>query len=428
MSDVRVGRAGCIALVIGLLLSHHHPASAQSSALVLVDRDLSIGAGATLANAAGRMVEAAENALVPQRLFEERGLGRRSGNIAYRTARLLYFDWPQEAWLLVASHEVFGHGARVRELFGGYVRYRIDAPGPYGGGGGVTFYEIGPDVTVHDLQAVSIAGMEVNAVAAAQIASAAFDAGRLTPRTALRYLGFELDAFDYIRGTRDEESRAGHDVSDFLELYNLGAEAAGGEPLTARHLRHQALASLANPMLVSAMIAIGRHVVTGASDGPVLALRIGPVRLMPVMRYRLAPFGPEWAVTSGVAAGRGTAEVSVRLGRAPLTRPFGVGVAYSGLTAGAWQLSVALEGWRQPPLARGATADFGLSLIGRDLEWGGRLRARAESPLAPLWWSDAPLVLVVDAGLKSNGFVPGEPIDPGLVLRAGLGIPIGWRR
>jgi hypothetical protein len=428
VSDVRVCRSACIALVIGLLLPGHHPAAAQPSALVLVDRDVSVGAGATLSAAAGLFVESAEDRFVPSRLFEERGIARRSGNIAYRTARLLYFDWPQEAWLLVASHEVFGHGARVRELFGGYVRYQIDAPGPYGAGGGVTFYEIGRDVTVHDLQAISVAGMEVNAVAAEQIAEAAFRSGRITPRTALRYLGFELDAFDYIQGTRDDDDRAGHDVADFLELYNLGAEVAGADLLPARTLRRHALVSLANPMLVSAAIGIGRYLATGAADSPVLALGVGPVRMMPVMRYRLTPFGPEWSMTNDMAVGSGTGQVSVRVGRAPLTRPIGVGVAYSGFTVGAWRLGVTLEGWRQPPLARGATSDFGLSLIGRDLEWGGRVRARAESPLAVLWGANAPLMLVIDAGLKSNGFAPGEPIEPGLVLRAGFRIPLDWRR
>jgi hypothetical protein len=428
VSDVRICRAACIALVIGLLLDGHHPASAQPSALVLVDRDLSVGAGATLAAAAGLFVETVEQPLVPNRLFEEQGVARRSGNIAYRAARLVYFDWPQEAWLLVANHEVFGHGARVRELFGGYVRYRIDAPGPYGAGGGATFYEIGPDVTVHDLQAISVAGMEVNAVAAEQIAAMAFGTGRISSRTAIRYLGFELDAFDYIRGTLDEDDRGGHDVADFIELYNLGAEIVDAEPLTARTLRRQTLVSLANPMLVSAVIGIGRYLATGVTDSPVLALGIGPVRMMPVTRYRLTPFGPEWALTSDVAIGAHVGQVSVRVGRAPLARPFGAGVSYSGLRVGAWLLGVALQGWRQPPLARGATPDFGLSLIGRDLDWGGRVRVRAESPLAKLGWSDSPLTLVVDAGLKSNGFVVGEPIEPGLVLRAGFGIPIDWRR
>jgi hypothetical protein len=83
--------------------------------------------------------------------------------------------------------------------------------------------------------------------------------------------------------------------------------------------------------------------------------------------------------------------------------------------------------WRQPPLALGARSDFGFGVSGDDLEWGGQLRARAESPLVGVWWSRTPATLIVDAGLKSLGFVPGDPLGEGLVLRAGLGLPLGRR-
>jgi hypothetical protein len=38
---------------------------------------------------------------------------------------------------------------------------------------------------------------------------------------------------------------------------------------------------------------------------------------------------------------------------------------------------------------------------------------------------DRPLSLIVDVGLKTQGFVAGEPMGAGLVARAGVGIP--WR-
>jgi hypothetical protein len=408
------------------LLSTQHSAAGQT-AEVLVDRDLTVGAGATLAAAAGAAVELAQDLVVPTRLFDEQGVGRRSANITYRTLRLLYFDRPQEAWLLVANHEVFGHGGRVRELLDGRVWYRVDAPQPYGRGGGVTFYQIDRDVTAHELQAISVAGMEVNAVAAEQMAGRAFASGRITARTAVRYLGFELDGFDYIQHTGDEPERPGHDVSDFLELYNIGAGLVDAEPLTARTLRRQSLLSLANPMIASAAFSIARYVATGRRDGPVFALPVGAVRVMPVLRYRLTPFGPEWALTSDISgpwAPGGTARLGVRVGRAPHERPFGVSAAYAGLRLRRWQMTVGLEGWKQPPLARGANPDFGLSLVGGALEWGGMIHARAESPLASAWWTSSPLTLIVDATLKSNGYAPGERIEPGLVLRAGIGLPL----
>jgi len=415
-----------LVFVAGLFLTCE-PAAAGQLAPALVDRDLSVAAGATLVNAAGDIAEQLEMRYVPSQLFEERGAARRGANIAYRVTRLLLFDRPQEEWLRVANHEVFGHGGRVRELFGGFVQYHIDAPRPYGPGGGVTYFELAPGFTVHELQAVSIAGMEVNAVAAADIADRAFRSSRLSARTALRYLGFQLDSFRYIQRTGDEPEPAGHDVSDFLQTYNATAEFAGADLLRPSTLRHESYIGLANPMLASALFTVGRYVLTGRSDGPVFAIPAGPMRVMPWLAYRLAPYGTEWSAAADLGWARGAAQVAVTVGRAPGATPWGIGATMFGLALRDWRIDVELDGWRQPPLALGPLPDLGEALVGLPLEWGGRIRGRAENPLVGVRWSRTAATLIVEAELKSSGFVPGEPLDEGLVLRVGIGIPLGDR-
>ena len=117
--------------------------------------------------------------------------------------------------------------------------------------------------------------MEANAVGAALISRRAFADRRLAPREALRFLGFQLDALDYIQGTGDEPEPAGHDVSDFLVLYNLTGEFAGADALRARTLRRESWITLANPMIASAAVTIARYLATGDRDGPVWALPLG---------------------------------------------------------------------------------------------------------------------------------------------------------
>ena len=90
-----------------------------------------------------------------------------------------------------------------------------------------------------------------------------------------------------------------------------------------------------------------------------------------------------------------------------------------------WRLAVGGDLWRQPPLALGARPDFGLSVVGATLEWGGAVRGRLESP--PIRRSPIPATVIVEAGVKSSGYVKGDPLDGGLVLRAGLGVPLGRR-
>lgn len=393
----------------------------------LVDRSLSVGAGATLSVAAGDLVARLESEVVPHRLVEERGVLRRTGNITYRAAKLLLFDWPQEQWLLVANHEVMGHGGRVREFYDGYLRFHIDAPRPYGDGGGLTTFAPDRDVTIHELQAISVAGMEANAVGAAMISRRAFADRRMAPREAVRFLGFQLDALDYIQGTGDEPEREGHDVSDFLVLYNLTGEFTGADPLKARTLRRESWITLANPMVASAAFTIARYLATGDSEGPVWALPIGGWDLMPALQYRLTPFGTEWAVVTDVSRRSRTAQFAFRSGRAPLTSPWGIGGTVNGWRISGWGVEVGGELWKQPPLALGEVPDFGIDLIGAALEWGGAVRGRVESPAIRLWSNAAPATLLVDIGVKSGGFVAGEPLDGGLVLRAGLGLPLGRR-
>ena len=65
------------------------------------------------------------------------------------------------------NHEVFGHGARLRERFDGPIEYRIALPEPYGDGTGATSFVFDREPTPFELLAVHAGGMESTGVAAA---------------------------------------------------------------------------------------------------------------------------------------------------------------------------------------------------------------------------------------------------------------------
>jgi hypothetical protein len=356
---------------------------------------------------------------VPVRLFDERGVPRRTANIGYRLLKFVYFDQAQEQWLAVVNHEVFGHGARLRERFDGPIGYRIDAPVPYGDGGGSTSFSFDREPTVYELQAVTVGGMEADAVAARLTAHRAFSARRLGSRDAIRYLGFELDTLTYVLGTGDDPEEPGHDVSDFLQTYNEVAAAAGASLLTPRKARQEALFALANPMLGYAAYSIGRHLWDGSRDVPVWAPAIGGVRWLPIVRYQLTPYGTEWAVMNELDGRIKPTQVEVRFGRAVNATPWGVGIRQRQLTSWrSWRLDLALDIWRQPGMANDE--------IARGPRLGAELSGRVERPLKAHWFGSAPMTLIVDLGVKSSGFVPGEPLRSGVVVRAGLGLPVAW--
>jgi hypothetical protein len=424
-----------IAGLVAVLCGATAPAAADQSATeLLVDPQMTVAAGATIAAGVGEAVARAEDAFIPPRLFSERGIPRRAANIAYRLLKFASFDLPQEQWLMVGNHEVFGHGARLRERFDGPIRYHVDAPVPYGDGGGSTSFEFDRTPTINELLAIRAAGMEADGVAARGIAHRAFIKREMTSRDAMRYLSFELDTFGYVLSTSDESESRGHDVFGFVQDYNRLASLSGARRLTPRLLRREVLVSLANPMLGFAVYGIGRHLAVGDTRVAVPALSIAGVRYLPLFRYQLTPYGTEWSMTNElVTAASGSrlkeTEVEVRLGRAPRGKPWGFGVRQCDVAAWrGWRLHLGFDVWRQPDVAAmrstPSTDDgFDVSAAGR-LRLGGELRGRAERPIGAVWFSSAPATAIVDVGLKTRGYVPGELLRGGVVVRAGVGLPL----
>ena len=410
-----------VALVAALGAAAASPAAArQVTSTAIVDRDLTVGAGATIATTLGEALARAADALVPHRLFDERGIARRGTNITFRLLKVAWFDAPQEHLLLVVNHEVFGHGARLRERFDGPIAYKIGVPAPYGRGGGSTSFIFDRTPSAHELMAVHAGGMEVDGVAAAIASHRAFSTRQMRPRDAIRYLAFELDTLSYVLSTDDEGEEPGHDVAAFLESYNTTAAAVGAATLTPRALRRQALVALANPMLAYAAYGIGRYLVTGATNVAVPVLSIAGVRYLPMLRYRLAPYGTEWSLVNELGGRIRPTQIELRIGRAPHVTPWGIRVRQRELTTWrAWILEASLDVWRQPQLALAA----GESLT-ESPRTGLQVRSRVERPFLPVWFSADRATIVVDVGVKSAGFVPGEPLRGGLVVRGGVGLPL----
>jgi hypothetical protein len=409
-----------VVLAAAFVAAASSPAAAQELASeALVDPRLTVGSGATISATIGALVAHAEETAIPDRLFGEPGAPRKTANVAYRFLKHVFFDAPQEQLLLVFNHEVFGHGARLRERFDGPIEYDIEVPAPYGGGAGSTSFVLNREPTPYELLAISAGGMESTSVVASIVAERAFVDGRMQPRDALRYLLFEFDTQGYIASTSADEE-PGHDVGDYLRTYNDLASAAGARALTRRQLRRESLVGLANPMGAYALFGIARYWWNGATDVAVPTLSIAGVRYLPLVRYRLTPYGTEWSLVNALAGRMRPTEVEVRIGRSPLETPWGISVRQrSAARWRGWSLDAAVDMWRQPPVAGSdpRRVEF-------DLRTGARVRGRGSHAVMPVWFSTSRATLIVEVGAKSAGYVPGEPLRGGVVARAGIGLPV----
>lgn len=362
---------------------------------------MSPGAGATVTNGVARVVAGVEDRFVPLRLFRDEGKLRRGTNAAYRLLKLGLFDQPQENWFRVANHELFGHGGRLRELFDGHISYQLPAPPPYGRGGGATFFEFSATPTVQEVLAVTVGGMEANYVLARALAQDAMTEGTWSYRDALRYYYAEYDTIHYIRsvGPLEEE---GHDVGDFIRTYNNVAKKVGKDTISAHELRRNVLMSFANPLIAySYYSTFVSYVWQGHTTAPVPMIHFGATRYLPMLRFHLTSFGPEFVLDNAFVRNGRFIDVTATSGQTIGSRTWSVGALATRLaTVRQWTIGGEGAVWHRP-------------------EWGG---AFAVTTSRELGTGPHAFSFVAEGGFKADGFAAGDPLYQGAFLRVGAAL------
>jgi len=398
----------CLAVLLTYATTSAAQPAAPPPAPLLIDREMSPGAGATVTNGVARLLAHGEDQFVPLRLFRDEGKLRRGTNAAYRLLKLGLFDDPQENWFRVANHEVFGHGGRLRELFDGDISYQLPPPPPYGRGGGATFFEFSRTPTVEEVLSVTVGGMEANYVMARAIAQDAITEGRWNYRDAIRYYYSEYDTIHYIRSVEPLEEE-GHDVGDFLRIYNNVATRAGEKTISARQLRRNVLVSFANPLIAySYYSTFISYVWQGRTTAPVPMIHFGATRYLPMARFHLTSFGTEFVLDNAFVRNRRFVDVTLTWGQTVGSRTWSIGALATRL-ASVKQWTIGAEGmvWHRP-------------------DWGEQFAVTTSRTLATRGRQS--LVFVAQGGYKTDGFAPGDRLHEGVFLRVGAAVTPTSRR
>jgi len=398
----------CLAVLLTYATTSAAQPAAPPPAPLLIDREMSPGAGATVTNGVARLLAHGEDQFVPLRLFRDEGKLRRGTNAAYRLLKLGLFDDPQENWFRVANHEVFGHGGRLRELFDGDISYQLPPPPPYGRGGGATFFEFSRTPTVEEVLSVTVGGMEANYVMARAIAQDAITEGRWNYRDAIRYYYSEYDTIHYIRSVEPLEEE-GHDVGDFLRIYNNVATRAGEKTISARQLRRNVLVSFANPLIAySYYSTFISYVWQGRTTAPVPMIHFGATRYLPMARFHLTSFGTEFVLDNAFVRNGRFVDVTLTWGQTVGSRTWSIGALATRL-ASVKQWTIGAEGmvWHRP-------------------DWGEQFAVTTSRTLATRGGQS--LVFVAQGGYKTDGFAPGDRLHEGVFLRVGAAVTPTSRR
>ena len=391
-------------------------ATAQASydATFVFDRYMSPVAGATNLLTIHRELSRLEDGVLPLKVGAERQRLPLLAGIAYRAGKFIFLDVPQDHMLLVLGHEVFGHGTRLRELGVGRIGYSFDAPPPYGGGGAVTSFEGEMPDTPLAFLTVSMAGIEAQHVMADAIAERALAQGRWHYRDAWLYFENRDLAMSYMLDAT-EHSAEGNDIADFTRTFKDACKLPGCTPITLRQIKRGALLTLGDPMLYYAMYGFAAsYVAEGKAASPVPMIPIGKgMHLLPSLGFQLTPFGTERLLRSAFTTGAARiTTVTLRVGDTGASTPWGLDVGASDVRLHrALHARVSVSVWRQPPILSGQTS--------APLKTGAGASATIALPLRRFTQSDW-LHATVTAGYKSEGFVPGDQLGRGAILRIGL--------
>lgn len=281
-----------------------------------------------------------------------------------RLAALVLVDLPVASYELVVPHEIFGHGARYREL-GAEASYHIGPPLPY---------DLKPDHSASprsfrrplypdESMIVNLGGLQTQATQQRDLAFTVFRSGVLGRGDALLYAGNALTKIAQIFGARDLDRVA----SVIATRRRLDASRYRGA------LRFSAIGELSDPLLWYAIYAVGfRYLVRGDRELPFPAPRLGGARVWLTSRVLPVPWGVEPHLDALVSAGSFDADVALRPGFGPGGGSFGFQVDMRGVRVlRVLRLGLGVAGWLQPglqieaevgpPVAGAPFLDFGFA-------------------------------------------------------------------
>ena len=330
---------------------------------------------------------------------------------------------PQDHFLLVVAHEVFGHGARFRELGDGRLRYGFDAPIPYGSGDAFTrFNGRFPISPLADLN-VSAAGIDAQHALADAIAERAVARGRMHYREAWLYFESRIAAVSYILSASPTSSE-GHDVADFLETFEKACTAPCS-PLTRNDVQRRALLALVDPLLYYSMYGLAvSYIGNGSTTGPMPLIPVGGgVRLMPSLGYALAPYGAEWTFRTAFqqeqraqSRERRITNVALRVGNTGASSTWGLSARAADV------LRVRRPSHRRWPSTSGGSRSCSpIRRLTRSI-WAPAPSQRSSCRCRDCCDRDGRTAFRLRPATSRRAIVPGEQLSGGGVVRAGIAL------
>ncbi len=394
----------CGAVIVLSLVARRAGAQIDSNSFVL-DKNFSSFAGATDVATVENILVQYEQQAIPQQLFPEDNRGSKILGRLYRFAKTVLFENVQDVLATLVQHEVFGHGARVRE-FGGDASYELHLFPPYGSGSGLTTWNFVGTLDQHT--AVSIGGIEAEGLLADELRMRSLGDGTINYRDGYVYMIERAALTTYAWRTHSLDASGGNDIAAYIDLVGIR-----NPHVTLKNIQTNSLLNLLDPLTLTSLYGyFYDYLIKGDIHVVIPFLKIGGIEYLPGFRVGLTPFGYNYYLENMIVSNHN-----------PLIATIGIGPADHGTSAdlrlqapsvwsrGRLQLGIDLDAWRQPILD--LNSEF-LTSLNPDWNFGALAIGSATFRITPTFG------LQVEGGYKTQGFVEGEPLAASAIVRGGI--------
>lgn len=340
-----------------------------------------------------------------------------------RLSNIVVFWLPFGDLIATTQHEVFGHGYRIRtyEKYKAIVKgYSIGVPPPYGRGGGSTSFRFSDWLSITELTAIDIAGMEANFVLANTMKDLFFIERSIDGRMAPLYISSLLDFTTYAFHTWliGNSVSAGNDIDSYVNLMNY---SFGKNELSVKSLMLSSLVNFIDPYFFSSLAAAGMYVGRNETFEP-FYIQCGNYQITPALSAIPTPFGMEYWARIDMRHKKFPFLFYVRGGAQNDKGYGGIGMRFPNIRKWrSFHLGGRLDFWIQPGYFNGSYIDT----INDLAPYPPQMAPYRFGALAEVF-INIPLDVKkenffhLEVGYKSPGYIPGEFLYHSPICRAGF--------